>query len=65
MAFDRAWLPLVEWHEGTIERFGSHHPNDPEPIVRELLGAPHYIYINDEAFVVREMREFLLGDVGD
>jgi non-heme chloroperoxidase len=65
-AFDRAWLPIVEWHEDTIERFGSHHPNDPEPIVvRELLGAPHYIYINDEAFVVREMREFLLGDVRD
>jgi non-heme chloroperoxidase len=64
-AFDRAWLPIVGWHEDTIERFGSHHPNDPEPIVRELLGAPHYIYINDEAFVVREMREFLLGDVGD
>jgi pimeloyl-ACP methyl ester carboxylesterase len=64
-AFDRAWPPIVEWHEDTIERFGSHHPNDPEPIVRELLGASHYIYINDEAFVVREMREFLLGDVGD
>jgi hypothetical protein len=64
-AFDRAWLPIVEWHEDTIERFGSHHPNDPEPIVRELLGAPHYVYINNEAFVVREMREFLLGDVGD
>jgi len=64
-AFDRAWLPIVEWHEDTIERFGSHHPNNPEPIVRELLGAHHYIYINNEAFVVREMREFLLGDVRD
>ena len=64
-AFDRAWLPIVAWHEDTIERFGSHHPDDPEPIVRELLGAPHYIYINDEAFVVREMREFLLGHVRD
>jgi pimeloyl-ACP methyl ester carboxylesterase len=64
-AFDRAWLPIVEWHEDTIRRFGSHHPGNPEPIVRELIGAPHYIYINDEAFVVREMREFLLGDVRD
>ena len=24
-------LPIVEWHEDTIERFGSHHPDDPEP----------------------------------
>ena len=57
-------LSIVEWHN-IIERFGSHHPDDPEPIVRELLGAHHYIYINNEAFVVREMREFLLGDVRD
>jgi pimeloyl-ACP methyl ester carboxylesterase len=62
-AFDRAWLPIVEWHVDTIERFGSHHPDNPEPIVRELLGGYHYIYIYEEAFVVREMREFLLGDV--
>jgi pimeloyl-ACP methyl ester carboxylesterase len=62
-AFDRTWLPIVEWHEDTIERFGSHHPDNPEPIVRELLGAPHYVYITNEAFVVRKMRKFLLGDV--
>lgn len=64
-AFDRALLPIVAWHEDTIERFRSHHPSNPEPIVWELPGAPHYIYINDEAFVVRKMREFLLGDVRD
>jgi non-heme chloroperoxidase len=62
-AFDRAWPPIVAWHEDTIERFRAHGPDSPEPIVRELLGGYHYVYIYDEAFVVREMREFLLGDV--
>jgi len=64
-AFDRVWPPIVDWHEDTIQRFGAHRPNHPEPIVQELPGAPHYIYISNEAFVVREMREFLLGDVRD
>ena len=64
-AFDRVWPPIVDWHEDTIQRFGSHQPDIPEPIVRELPGAPHYIYISNEAFVVREMREFLLGELRD
>ncbi len=64
-AFDRVWPPIVDWHEDTIQRFGSHQPDVPEPIVRELPGAPHYIYISNEAFVVREMREFLLGELRD
>ena len=57
--------PIVAWHEDAIRRFGEHQAGHPEPIVRELSGAPHYIYINNEAFVVREMREFLLGQVAD
>jgi non-heme chloroperoxidase len=61
-AFDRAWPPIVEFQVDTIERFGSHHPDNPEPIVRELVGGYHYVYLYEEAFVVREMREFLLGD---
>ena len=64
-AFDRAWPPIVAWHEDTIRRFGEHQPGNPEPIVRELPGAPHYIYISNEGFVVREMREFLLGGARD
>ena len=64
-AFDRAWPPIVAWHEDTIRRFGEHQPENPEPIVRELPGAPHYIYISNEAFVVRQIREFLLGRVQD
>ncbi len=63
--FDRAWPPIVEWHEDTIERFRGHAADHPAPVVRELPGAPHYIYISNEAFVVREMREFLLGHVRD
>ncbi len=63
--FDRAWPPIVEWHEDTIERFRGHARDHPAPVVRELPGAPHYIYISNEAFVVREMREFLLGHVRD
>jgi hypothetical protein len=63
--FDRVWPPIVDWHEDTIRRFGSHQPNNPDPVVWELPGAPHYIYISNEAFVVRRMREFLLGQVED
>lgn len=62
--FDRAWPPIVEWHQDTIRRFREHRPDHPEPIVRELPGAPHYIYISHEAFLVREMRAFLLGQPG-
>ena len=58
-AFDRAWPAFVEWHVDFIERFGSHHPDSPEPIVRELPGAPHYVYINNEAEVVHWIRDFL------
>lgn len=63
--FDRAWPPIVKWHEDSIQRFREHAPDHPEPIVRELPGAPHYIYISNEDLVVREMLEFLLGDVRD
>jgi hypothetical protein len=64
-AFDRAWPSIVAWHEDTIRRFGAHQPGNPEPIVRELPGAPHYIHISNEALVIREMRAFLLGQVRD
>jgi hypothetical protein len=35
----------------------------PKPVVYRLPDAPHYFYLNDQAFVVRVMREFLLGKV--
>jgi hypothetical protein len=36
----RAWLPIVAWHVDTVERFHSHDPGNPEPILRELRELP-------------------------
>jgi hypothetical protein len=54
-AFDEAWPSIVEWSKVTVKKFGLGNP------VPSLLlpGAPHYIYIDNEAEVVREMRKFL------
>lgn len=59
-AFDEAWPPIVEWSETTVKKFVYRNP------VHSLLlpGAPHYIYIDNEAEVVREMRKFLGIPVG-
>ncbi len=35
----------------------------PGSVVYLLPDVPHYFYISEQAFVVREMREFLLGKV--
>jgi len=56
--FDRSIGALSKWTGGAIERFraevkGSH--------VVELRDTNHYVFIVDEAVVVREMRKFLLG----
>ena len=53
--FDRAWPEIVAWHTDTIDRFAN---GNPTPTVR-LHGVPHYVYINNEAEVVRWMRDFL------
>jgi pimeloyl-ACP methyl ester carboxylesterase len=53
--FDRAWPSIVAWHKDTIDRFAD---GNPTPTVR-LYGVPHYVYINNETEVVREMRKFL------
>lgn len=58
--FDRAWPPIVAWHKDTIDRFAN---GNPTPTVR-LHGVPHYVYINNETEVVREMRKFLGLPVG-
>lgn len=59
-AFDRAWPGIVAWHEDTIDRFAE---GNATPTVR-LYGVPHYVYINNETEVVREMRKFLGLSVG-
>ncbi len=58
--FDLAWPPIVAWFKDTIDRFAN---GNPTPTVR-LHGVPHYVYINNEAEVVREMRKFLGLPVG-
>jgi pimeloyl-ACP methyl ester carboxylesterase len=53
--FDDAWGPIIAWHQRTIRKF-----TDGNSFNTFLLpGAPHYVYINNEAEVVRWMRKFL------
>jgi non-heme chloroperoxidase len=53
--FDKAWPPIVAWHQITIKKFADGNP--VHPFI--LPGAPHYIYIDNETQVVREMWKFL------
>ena len=53
--FDAAWPPIMDWFSTTVDKFAEGN----EANTYRLWGAPHYVYINDEAEVVRWMREFL------
>jgi pimeloyl-ACP methyl ester carboxylesterase len=68
--FDSVFRAIVAFQQHAIQRFSSHGLNSPAPIVLTLpLREPvaneptvevyHYVFINNEAFVVREMRKFL------
>ena len=57
--FDKRFPRLIQWYSDVIGKFGEKHPGSPTPRVYLLPGAPHYVYINNEAEVVREMRNFL------
>lgn len=57
--FDRSIAALSPWVAGALQRFRSEVKNSR---VVELRDANHYVYVVDEALVVREMRKFLLGD---
>ena len=57
--FDKRFPRLIQWYSDVIGKFGKKHPGSPTPRVYLLPGAPHYVYINNEAVVVREMRKFL------
>ncbi len=59
--FDSNWPGIVKWYADTTNEFAAQHSGTPKPIVYRLPDAPHYFYLNDQAFVVRVMREFLLG----
>ena len=56
--FNRSIDALSKWNEGAIQRFRSEVKGSR---VVELPNTNHYVYIVEEALVVREMRKFLLG----
>jgi hypothetical protein len=57
--FDARFPRLLQWYRDVIDKFGEQHPGSPAPQIYLLPGAPHYVYINNEADVVRWMRDFL------
>jgi pimeloyl-ACP methyl ester carboxylesterase len=57
--FNRSIDALSKWTEGATRRFRSEVKGSR---VVELSNTNHYVYIVDEALVVREMRKFLLGN---
>ena len=62
--FDANWPGIVQWYADTTAKFEQPNPGKPTPVVYLLPDARHYFYINSQAFVVRVMREFLLGKLG-
>jgi hypothetical protein len=57
--FNRSIRSLSKWVAGAIQRFRSEVKNSR---VVELGDTNHYVFIVDEALVVREMRKFLLEE---
>jgi pimeloyl-ACP methyl ester carboxylesterase len=57
--FARSIKSLSEWNDGAIQRFRSLVKNSR---VIELADTNHYLFVTDEALVVREMRKFLLEE---
>lgn len=62
--FNTNWPAIVQWYADTTARFAQPNPGKPTPVVYLLPDAPHYFYLSQQAFVVKVMREFLLGTVG-
>src|SRR5882724_6646786 len=57
--FNRNIESLAKWIESAIQRFRSGVKNSR---IIELHDTNHYVFIVDEALVVREMRKFLLKE---
>ena len=57
--FTRSIKSLSKWVAGAIQRFRS---EVKQARVVELRDTNHYVFIVDEALVVREMRRFLLEE---
>jgi pimeloyl-ACP methyl ester carboxylesterase len=58
--FDQEWPSYVAWFKRVVSKFAAGNPIHP----LLLPGAPHYVYINNEAEVVLAMRKFLGLPVG-
>lgn len=56
--FDRNIAALAKWTDGAIQRFRTEVKGSR---VVEIPNTNHYVYVVEEALVVREMRNFLLG----
>ena len=54
--YDSAWKPLFDWREKELNRFRTEIKNSR---VIEFHNSYHYVFINNEADVAREMRKFL------
>jgi pimeloyl-ACP methyl ester carboxylesterase len=63
--FDERFPRLLQWYSDVISKFREDHPGNPTPVVYLLPGVTHYIYINNEAEVVRQMRDFLGIPLGE
>ena len=61
MKFDANWPAIVQWYAERLDEFSIPRAGKPAPIVYQLPDAPHYFYINSQAFVVEATRRFLLG----
>ena len=60
--FDENWPAIVQWYARTTDEFAAEHAGTPKPTVYRLPNAPHYFYLNNnQALVVRVMRDFLLS----
>jgi pimeloyl-ACP methyl ester carboxylesterase len=63
--FNANWPGIVEWYAITTRKFAMPIAGNPTAMVYLLSDAPHYFYLSNPTFVVRVMREFLLGHVGN
>lgn len=55
--YDSVWKPLFDWRAKQLNRFRTEIRNSR---VIEVQNSYHYVFINNEADVAREMRKFLI-----
>lgn len=57
--FDQRFPAYLQWLSDVDDLFAEQHPGSPTPVVYLLPGASHYVFFNNEAEVVLQMRNFL------